>query len=466
MRRLPLLLSIAVVCAVGARAQAPQATRIVLEGTDGEYGRIEDLAISPDGRQVAYIAGRDGSEPDPPDYPDPRYIWLKTVKGGAAKRVPIADLRPAFARVTLSPDGKSLLFWSREDLMLRRVPVAGGPSAVVCKVPGLSGMSWGADDRIVFSQGLSSRLAAAVGGLRERLVIVNAAIMRVAAGGGSPETLVSFTPNEFAYDPEVLPESNAVLFTFFPAFGGATGRPAPQIVAQPLNGGDRKVLVNDGRSGHCVSRAGQIVYSLDDNLFAVQFDPKGLQTTGAGVAVAEDVREGFAISPGGTLGFVTQSDNRLQASFVSRNGTKRPLAFPRAFRAPRISPDGPQVAVVGERGIWIADLDNLASMRRLTSGRFDDAPVWTPDGRRITYMSPRADKTDAIQDIYWRRADGSDQPELLIKRARSPEFWSAATGHLVFLRWIGALSGFWIYSPRDVEARRQRYRRFRERPVS
>jgi len=52
---------------------------------------------------------------------------------------------------------------------------------------------------------------------------------------------------------------------------------------------------------------------------------------------------------------------------------------------------------------------------RLTFGGFAADPVWTPDGRRLAYdLSDNVPGTTrAVNDIYWRAADGSGEAEAL-----------------------------------------------------
>ena len=63
---------------------------------------------------------------------------------------------------------------------------------------------------------------------------------------------------------------------------------------------------------------------------------------------------------------------------------------------PQISPDGSQVALVRvtvdekndqyETAIWLARTDGAEAPRRLTGGTRDNAPRWSPDGRRLAFV--------------------------------------------------------------------------------
>lgn len=57
--------------------------------------------------------------------------------------------------------------------------------------------------------------------------------------------------------------------------------------------------------------------------------------------------------------------------------------------------------------------------RALLSGE-NARPVWTPDGKRVTFPSTR----DGRRALYWAPADGSAEAELLL--ATEYEIWEAA----------------------------------------
>ena len=100
---------------------------------------------------------------------------------------------------------------------------------------------------------------------------------------------------------------------------------------------------------------------------------------------------------------------------MDREGKTTPMrAAPARWNSPQFSPDGSRLAldILDERGqndVWLYDWAR-DSLSRLT---FDIAnerrPVWTEDGRRITFSVGRPGNTA----LYWQRADGTGQIQRL-----------------------------------------------------
>jgi serine/threonine-protein kinase len=188
--------------------------------------------------------------------------------------------------------------------------------------------------------------------------------------------------------------------------------------------GERRVLMPGGESARYL-RSGYLVYSRQDDLFAVPWRPEQADLAGAApIALGEHPRtegEGaaaYAFSDDGTLAYVAGSPSRYvhRLVWVDRDGTTQPLPLPeRDYESVVISPDGRQaIAQIaeGSTGLWMFDLARPALAPFVTGGGSSQAPVWTADGRRVIYRATRS----GTRNLFWKAADGSGEEERLTSK--------------------------------------------------
>lgn len=123
----------------------------------------------------------------------------------------------------------------------------------------------------------------------------------------------------------------------------------------------------------------------------------------------------------------------FELALVDLQGQKKVLGtLPGSVFAPRVSPDGKQVAfeLADETTaanqpritrVYVADLDKLDKRRALqltTASTQNWAPVWSPDGDWIAFLAS-GNGNDAL---YRQRSDGYIQP-LFMADGRAPEGW-------------------------------------------
>jgi Tol biopolymer transport system component len=108
---------------------------------------------------------------------------------------------------------------------------------------------------------------------------------------------------------------------------------------------------------------------------------------------------------------------------------------------PRFSPDGERLAVIisepGDTNVWVIDLATGAQTK-LTHEGTNVFPTWTPDGKRVTYLSERGGNEISID---WKRADGDGESEPLVSPEEDPEglglgSWSPDGEMLVYWRYL------------------------------
>ena len=102
-----------------------------------------------------------------------------------------------------------------------------------------------------------------------------------------------------------------------------------------------------------------------------------------------------------------------------RNLTPKPVG---AYAAPAWSPDGRKIAFVSDRDgnseIYVMNANGSGQRSLTRNPAFDDDPAWSPDGRLIAFRSTR----DGNTDIYIMNADGSGQRNLTRSPANEGRF--------------------------------------------
>jgi Tol biopolymer transport system component len=93
------------------------------------------------------------------------------------------------------------------------------------------------------------------------------------------------------------------------------------------------------------------------------------------------------------------------------------IGQPGTFGAMRFSPDGRRLAVVrndpktGNNDIWVLDVASGKGIPITNDSAPDNAPVWSPDGKFIAYVSTR----ESYSSIYRKASDGTGEAEQLFR---------------------------------------------------
>jgi len=363
------------------------------------------VLLSPDGRTLVYRAQAPGTS----------VLYRRDADRLAPK--PIAGSEGAVLPL-LSPDGKWVAFFAGNQL--KKVPIDGGPPAPVATVMMPWGASWGPNNIIVLGA------YPGVDGLS-----------RVAAAGGSPSP---FTKPDSAKGelsqrwPRVLADGKTVLYTSW----GSGGLQTARIGIASLETGESTILDAAGSSPFGIY-AGYLVYARADGaLMAAPVDLRR-RTSGEAVTVADSATIGnngvskAAISESGTLAYLSgSSTSRLV--LVGTNGAVRPLLQePRAYDSPRFSPDGGRIAVsifTRPPDVWVYEV-GAGTLARFTSEAANMRPEWTPDGKRIVFVSSRSGE----DGIWWRPVDGTAPPEKVFEsRDQAQEVVVAPDGRVLVYR--------------------------------
>ena len=373
-------------------------------------------------------------------------LWLASTEGGLATRLtahPGLELFPRF-----SPDGSRIAFTGQYDgdEQVYVIPASGGcrgsspgtrraaaRAALGLRQPGL---------RLV-----ARRAGGPVRSLRYSTDLSDSRLFLASAGGGLPIPLP-------------MPESGA----------GDLSPDGTRVVYSPLfrdfrtwkryEGGWAQELYIFDRETHVVERVtthrradrdpmwiGNAIYFTSDrdgtlNLYS--YDLASRETTQLTDSDTWDVRW-----PGddGANRIVYELNGELQIYSID-DGTSRPIAITvpddgLAMRPSRVaaanliedaelSPKGERALFVARGDVFTAPIEN-GPTRNLThsSSAHDKWARWSPDGRRIAYVSDATGE----DEIYLVAQDGSGEPEQLTTGGQAMRYapgWSPTGEHLAF----------------------------------
>jgi Tol biopolymer transport system component len=192
-----------------------------------------------------------------------------------------------------------------------------------------------------------------------------------------------------------------------------------------------------------------LVFGREGAIHVAPFDAERREITGPSVPLPEPIFyemefgvPHLALSAGGTLAFIPGggAPPRRQLVSVDLAGKETPLIDTRrGYMYPKFSPDGERLAVTisepGDTNVWVIDLATGAQTK-LTHVGTNVFPTWTPDGKRVTYLSERGGNEISID---WKRADGDGESEPLVSPEEDGEglglgSWSPDGEMLVYWR--------------------------------
>ncbi len=364
-----------------------------VQSVSGSGNRV---AISPDGRRLAYVgpAERGGR------------LWLR--EHDQLTSTPIAGTEGAGSPF-FSPDGRSIGFLVG-GTTLRTVSLDGGPVLTLADSVNSTGGDWGSDGNVY--------------------VEVDSGIARIPQAGGRLELLYdAVTRNETGAEwPIVLPGAKGLLFRTRRANQATSDF---QIVGMKLPNGEPKVLTRGifarySPTGHL------LVATSDGKLVAIPFDPDKLEVTGPPVGILEGLGievGGFsvnlALSQTGTLVYTTGgAAGTRRPVWVSREGVESPVDpawQPQGIVANfALSPDGKALAVDvvlnSVNTVWVKQLPS-GPYSRLTFGDTGHMrPTWSADGRSVLYLG-QVTNSGGIPTM--RRADGTGGTRRLFSGGRT-----------------------------------------------
>ncbi|PYR90281.1 MAG: hypothetical protein DMF84_20390 [Acidobacteria bacterium] len=324
------------------------------------------FAISPDGRQLAFVANRNGVP----------QLCVRPLADTVSRWLPGTEraMFPFWA-----PDGQAIGFFA--EAKLKRVDLAGGPPRDLANATGWGG-TWNALGDIVYAP------------------LAGGPLMRVDANGGAarPVTRLVSSIGEINHCwPQFLPDGRRFIFM-------VVGPPERQgVYVASLDGGEASRLI-ESESPALFAPPATLLLRRQATLVALPFDVTRARVTGEATIVAQSLggasvpfRGAVAVSANNVLVFrAAGGEPRQRLVWVGRTGSVQGSAGPLdpVWPArPELAPDGRRVALergIGNLDIWVIDTVTGVQSRLTFNPRIDWAPVWSPDARRIVFVSDRS----------------------------------------------------------------------------
>jgi eukaryotic-like serine/threonine-protein kinase len=390
------------------------------EGTRFPRGSSE-LAISPDGRRLAFVAIRnDGTS----------RLWVRDLTVVAPR--PLEGTERAHLPFW-SPDGRSIGFFA--DGKLKRIEAAGGAAQVLCPSSFFdrAAGTWNRDGTILFSA-------------------FDSPILRVPDTGGVPvpvTTLDRSRKERFHSRPVFLPDGRRFLYL------ALSDNPDLSAIYQGSIDSPvvRRVLQADSGAGMAGS---YLLHFSSRSLVAQRYDPDLASVSGEAMTIADEIESDSPLRLGGRFG-VTDSvlayrsaspDSRL--IWFDRAGARVGM-FPTVadYQHPSLSPDEKALAIektdpsTKRHTIWLLDLPRGLTSRLVSDSFGAHKPVWSPDGKQIVFSSNRLGSLDVFE--IPAAGDGRDRLLLDSERAWATDVtdWSADGRLLLSERNIGDRAELW-----------------------
>ena len=337
----------------------------------------QSLAISPDGKRIAYVAAESGVS----------HLYIRRLDQVEPISIPDSEgaTFPFF-----SPEGDWVAFLNGGKL--KKAPSDGGAPVSLAEVSSIFGGVWTPRDLLVVS-------------------IPNQGMATVPAAGG-PMRKVPVASNQNIYPQGMAWLAGGDWITFADYF-----QPRRSIKALKLDSGEVRTLIDNARSA--AYAAGNLLYYDGGALWAVPFDPDKLQVRGSPTQIVSGVNETnyipqVSVSRNGVIAFAPGPLGNASRNLflVNRKGVEQKLDVPpKDYIDPAFSPDGNRIALVIRSLQQIQVLQwGRGGITNLATNFSDYAPTWTPDGKNLL-----VDAFDASRQhgIYRVASDGSSEPELL-----------------------------------------------------
>ncbi|MGH9857515.1 MAG: TolB family protein, partial [Acidobacteriota bacterium] len=374
-----------------------------------EKSRISgQIAISPDGQKIAFVAKRIGEEVA---------LWVREMDKLEAKQLPgTRDASLPF----WSPDSRHLGFFASGKL--KRIDIEEGPPQTLSDAPSGRGGTWNQEGTILFSPNFTST-----------------PLYKIPASGGKPEKVTELGTSAASHiDPVFLPDGKHFLYR-----GSIEGTRAILLGSLDSPQNPKMLLKDPARAEYS---SGHIVFVRERTLLAQPFDAKTLELSGEPKPIIDKIgfdgsNYSFSTAPNQTLIYTSVDSVSTQLIWMDREGKQLGALTPDpgSYLEPYFAPDEKKV-VIGRLhdssivNMWIVDPLRQSLNRFTVAATNQYAPVWSPDGKTIVFSWAGPNRPNFGFDLYEKPASGAGAEKVLVNSSQS-EFtddWSADGQHIIY----------------------------------
>jgi serine/threonine protein kinase len=372
-----------------------------------------DLALSPDGRRVAFVlAGPNGQN----------FIWIRPL---ALQEAQLIGGTEDASYPFWSPDSRFIAFFSKGKL--KKIDTMGGAPQTLADAPDGRGGTWNRNGDILFAPG-------AVGGL-----------VKVSSSGGQTEAVTSTDaarPADTHRFPCFLPDGVHFLFVLLSADKDAAG-----IYRGSLQSKETTRVLAD-QSSVAYAPPGYLFFVRGGNLTIQRFDADHLQLEGEASPLSDVTLplnvinlayEPFSVAEN-CLIYLTRGHNTTQLLWFSRDGKQiGTLGSPGFYEEPQFSPNERKIAVTlfesakGTSSLWIIDIASGAFNRFTFDPLDSNMALWSPDSNWIVFKAYQG----ISLNLYQKAANGTGREQLLLGSSASsnwkyPNDWSPDGKYILY----------------------------------
>ena len=376
----------------------------VAEITTPRTNDLWSFALSPDGRQLVFVA----------DYQGQPTLWVRTLDSAEARPLP----RTERARWPFwSPDNRSIGFFA--DGQMKRIDARGGTPQAITPALGESSAAWGPDGTILFS------------------TVTAPTLRRVDATGGAVQPATVATPDSTGHRyPQFVPGTSRFLF-----FVGGAEAVRGVYIGDLGSRETTRLVASDARGEY---RSGRVFFVRQGTRLAQRVDLDRRRLDGDAVTITDSV----AVEPGTGAAAYSTSDDAVIAfrkavapaarlTWLDRSGRQvGTFGSPEQVGAlnPSLSPDDSRIVanrtVGGQTDVWLLDGTRQTRLTHTSGRNMTRLPLWSHDGGRVAFESVRSNSVT----LTTVSTSGDGVEEVLVESplAKIPNDWSPDGRSLIY----------------------------------